>query len=85
MVMKRLTLEFPYQELWRRLFGPNYERVEILEAVKSLKCDFEGLAVICRIRFKDKRMRATDLVGKGAIRNVETLYNDRDGPSDRVH
>ena len=77
--MKRLTLEFPYQELWRRLFGPNYDRVEILEAVKSLKCDFEGLAVICRIRFRDKRMKATDLVGKGAIRSVETLYNDKDG------
>ncbi|HEV2118673.1 MAG TPA: helix-turn-helix domain-containing protein [Candidatus Bathyarchaeia archaeon] len=77
--MKRLTLEFPYQELWRRVFGPNYDRVEILEAVKSLKCDFEGLAVICRIRFRDKRMKATDLVGKGAIRSVETLYKDNDG------
>ena len=53
--------------------------MEILEAVKSLKCDFEGLAVICRIRFRDKRMKATDLVGKGAIRSVETLYSDKDG------
>ena len=77
--MKRLTLEFPYQELWRRLFGPNYDKVEILEAVKSLKCDFDGLAVICRIRFKDKKMKTTDLVGKGAIRTVETLYKDKDG------
>ena len=77
--MKRLTLEFPYQKLWRRVFGPNYDRVEILEAVKSLKCDFEGLAVICRIRFRDERMKATDLVGKGAIRSVETLYKDKDG------
>ena len=77
--MKRLTLEFPYQELWRRMFGANYDRVEILEAMKSLKCDFEGLAVICRIRFRDKRMNATDLVGKGAIRRVETLYSDKDG------
>ena len=77
--MKRLTLEFPYQELWGRLFGPNRDRVEILEATKGLKCDFEGLAVICRIRFKDKRMKAEDLVGKGAIRNVETLYEPRDG------
>ena len=77
--MKRLTLEFPYQELWARLFGPNYNRIEILEAVKSLKCDFEGLAVICRIRFKDKRMSAGDLVGKGAIRSVETLFKDKDG------
>jgi len=77
--MKRLTLEFPYQELWARLFGPNRDRVEILEATKSLKCDFEGLAVICRIRFKDKKMRAADLVGKGAVRSVETLYEHRDG------
>src|SRR3989442_15572324 len=72
-VMKRLTLEFPYQELWGRLFGPNRGRVEVLEATKSLKCDFEGLAVICRIRFRDKRMKAADLVGKGAVRSVETL------------
>ena len=77
--MKRLTLEFPYQELWGRLFGPNRDRVEVLEATKSLKCDFEGLAVICRIRFRDKRMKAADLVGKGAVRSVETLYEHRDG------
>src|SRR5712691_12537425 len=77
--MKRLTLEFPYQELWGRLFGSNRDRVEVLEATKSLKCDFEGLAVICRIRFKDKRMKVADLVGKGAVRSVETLYEHRDG------
>ena len=77
--MKRLTLEFPYQELWDRLFGPNQDRVEVLEATKSLKCDFKGLAVICRIRFKDKRMKPADLIGKGAIRSVETLYEHRDG------
>src|SRR3989442_14400163 len=77
--MKRMTLEFPYQELWGRLFGPNRDRVEVLEATKSLKCDFEGLAVICRIRFRDKRMKAADLVGKGAVRSVETLYEHRDG------
>jgi len=77
--MKRLTLEFPYQELWDRLFGPNQDRVEVLEATKSLKCDFEGLAVICRIRFKDKRMKPVDLIGKGRIRSVETLYEHGDG------
>src|SRR5438132_4062715 len=77
--MKRLTLEFPYQERWARLFGPNRDRVEILEATKSLKCDFEGLAVICRIRFKDKKMKAADLVGKRAVRSVETLYEHKDG------
>ncbi len=72
-------MEFPYQELWDRLFGPNQDRVEVLEATKSLKCDFEGLAVICRIRFKDKRMKPADLIGKGAIRSVETLYEHGDG------
>ncbi len=72
-------MEFPYQELWDRLFGPNQDRVEVLEATKSLKCDFEGLAVICRIRFKDKRMKVAGLVGKGAIRSVETLYEHGDG------
>ncbi len=77
--MKRLTLEFPYRELWGRLFGPNQDRVEVLEATKSLKCDFEGLALVCRIRFKDKRMKAADLIGKGAITSVEPLYTHQDG------
>src|SRR5437879_11720356 len=77
--MNGLTLAFPYQELLARLFGPKRDRVEILEATKSLKCDFEGLAVICRIRVKDKKRRAADLAGKGAVRSVETLYEHRDG------
>ena len=77
--MKRLTIEFPYEKLWSRLFGSNSKNVEIVEAIRSLKCDFEGLAVICRIRFKDKKMKAGDLVGKGEITNIETLYTGKDG------
>ena len=50
--MKRLTLEFPYQELWGRLFGPNRDRVEVLEATKSLKCDFEGALGLIQVTLK---------------------------------
>jgi HTH DNA binding domain len=79
MSLKKLTLDFPYEKLWARLFGPNWEKVEVLEAIRSLKCDFEGLAIICRIRFRDKRMKVGDLVGRGKVRTVETLYKERDG------
>jgi HTH DNA binding domain len=77
--MKKLTLDFPYEELWARLFGPNSGKVDVLEAIRSLKCDFEGLAIICRIRFRDKRTKLGDLVGRGKIRSIETLYKEKDG------
>ncbi len=76
--MKKLTLDFPYEELWDRLFGPNRGKVEVVEATRSLKCDFDGLAIICRIRFRDKRMKVGDLVGRGKITSIETLYKEKD-------
>src|SRR5207245_9803154 len=42
------------------------------------KCDFEGLAGICRIRFKEKTTKAADIVAKAAVRSVETLYEHKD-------
>ncbi len=77
--MKRVILEFPYQDMWHRLFGPNFGKVEVIEVIRSLKCDFEGVGMICRIRFKDKRIGVRDLIGKGAIRSIEILYKERNG------
>lgn len=49
--MKRVILEFSYQDMWHRLFGPNFGKVEVIEVIRSLKCDFEGVGMICRMRF----------------------------------
>lgn len=77
--MRRVTLEFNYEGAWKKIFGPNSPKVEILEALKCFKCDTQGLAVICRIRLKDRRMRARDLAGKGLITNIEVLYKEKNG------
>jgi hypothetical protein len=62
-------------------FGLNPTNVEILEAMMCFKCDISGLAIICKIRLKDKTMTVRDLVGNGGlITNIEVLYNkEKDG------
>jgi hypothetical protein len=77
--MRRVTVEFNYQRAWKQIFGSNAEKVEVLEALRCFKCDTQGLALICRIRMKDKSMTVTDLVHKGLITNIETLYIEKDG------
>ncbi|MDP8889278.1 MAG: hypothetical protein M3M89_06610 [Thermoproteota archaeon] len=77
--MRRVTMEFNYQRAWKQVCGSSAEKVEVLEALRCFKCDIQGLALICRIRLKDKNMTATDLVHKGLITNIETLYIEKDG------
>ena len=77
--MRRVTMEFNYQRAWKQIFGSNAEKVEVLEALRCFKCDTQGLALICRIRLKDKSMTVTDLAHKGLITNIETLYTETDG------
>jgi hypothetical protein len=72
-------MEFNYQRAWKQIFGSNAEKVEVLEALRCFKCDTQGLALICRIRLKDKSMTVTDLLHKGLITNIETLYIEKDG------
>ena len=76
--MRRVTLEFNYQRAWKQIFGSNADKVEVLDALRCFKCDLEGLAIICRIRLKDKNMNLKDLVGKGLLTNIEILYRERD-------
>jgi hypothetical protein len=76
--MRRVTLEFNYQAAWKQIFDSNAEKVEVLEALRCFKCDTQGLALICRIRLKDKNMTVTDLLHKGLITNIETLYTEKD-------
>jgi DNA-binding CsgD family transcriptional regulator len=77
--MRRVTMEFNYQRAWKQIFGSNAEKVEVLEALRCFKCDTQGLALICRIRLKDKSKTVTDLLHKGLITNIETLYIEKDG------
>jgi HTH DNA binding domain len=77
--MRRVTMEFNYQRAWKQIFGSNAEKVEVLEALRCFKCDTQGLALICRIRLKDKGMTVIDLLDKGLITNIETLYTEKDG------
>jgi hypothetical protein len=77
--MRRVTLEFNYEGAWKQIFGHNYNKVEVLEALRSFKCDLEGLAIICRIRLKDKARDVKDLVDSGLLTNIELLYREKDG------
>jgi hypothetical protein len=77
--MRRVTLEFNYQDAWKQIFGSNAEKVEILEGLRCFKCDLESIVLICRIKLKDKRMNVKDLIGKGLLTNIETLYKEKDG------
>lgn len=77
--MRRVTLEFNYQNAWKQIFGSNADKVKVLEALRCFKCDLEGLAIICKIKLKDKNMNIKDLVGKGLLTNIEILYREKDG------
>jgi HTH DNA binding domain len=77
--MRRVTLEFNYQDAWKQIFGSNADKVKVLEALRCFKCDLEGLAIICKIKLKDKNMNIKDLVGKGLLTNIEILYREKDG------
>ena len=77
--MRRVTLEFNYHSAWKQIFGSNWDKVQVLEALRCFKCDLEGLAIICRIKLSDKSMDIKDLVGKGLLTNIEILYREKDG------
>jgi DNA-binding CsgD family transcriptional regulator len=73
-------MEFDYQKAWKWIFGSNSEKVEVLEALRCFKCDTQGLAIICRLRLKDRNMNIQDLLmGKGLLTNIELLYKEKDG------
>jgi hypothetical protein len=77
--MRRVTLEFNYQDAWKQIFGSNADKVEILESLRCFKCDLESIAIICRIKLKDKSINVKDLIGKGLLTNIELLYKEKDG------
>jgi DNA-binding CsgD family transcriptional regulator len=77
--MRRATLEFNYEDAWKKIFGIYSNKVDLLEALKCFKCDAQGLALICRIRLKDNKMTIKELQGKGLLTKVEVLYKEKDG------
>lgn len=78
--MRRITMEFDYQKAWKWIFGSNSEKVEVLEALRCFRCDAQGLAIICRIRLRDRKTTIQDLLmGKGLLTNIELLYKEKDG------
>jgi hypothetical protein len=76
--MRRVTLEFNYRGAWKQIFGSNSDKVEVLEALRCFKCDLDGLAIICRIKLKDRSLNIKDLIGKGLLTNIEILYREKD-------
>jgi DNA-binding CsgD family transcriptional regulator len=77
--MRRITMEFNYEAAWKQIFGLNANRVEVLEALRCFKCDTQGLAIICKIKLKERDMNVEDLLdGKGLLTNIELLYKEKD-------
>jgi DNA-binding MarR family transcriptional regulator len=77
--MRRATLEFNYEDAWKKIFGIYANKVDLLQALKCFKCDTQGLALICRIKLKDNKMTIKELQGKGLLTKVEVLYKEKDG------
>jgi hypothetical protein len=77
--MKRATLEFNYEKVWKEIFGSYARKVDVLEALKCFKCDTQGLMLICRIRLKGNNMTIKQLLqGNGLLTNIELLYKEKD-------
>lgn len=77
--MRRLTVETNWEGVWRRVFRPHSDKVQILEVMRCFKCDADGFAIICKIELKDETMSVEDLAGNDVLVNVETLYEEKDG------
>ncbi len=77
--MKRLVIEVPYEKIWTSFFGRYAGRLKVVEALKCFKCDNEGFAIICKIRFLDGQLTTSDLLKVGPISHAETLYEESDG------
>ena len=79
--MRHATLEVNYEDSWKKIFGRYSDKINLLEALKCFKCDAQGLALICRIRLKDNKMKIKEPQGKGLLIRVEVLYRENDGSS----
>ena len=65
--MKRLVFDVSYEGFWTMFFSPHEDKVEVIEAIRSFKCDIDGFAIICKIKLKDRKMRIKDFMGNGVL------------------
>ena len=78
-IMKRASLEFNYEKVWKEIFGSYARKIDVLEALKCFKCDTQGLMLICRIRLKGNNMTIKQLLqGNGLLTSIELLYKEKD-------
>ncbi len=77
--MRRVTVEQRVGEAWGTILSPHSDDVEVLEMVRTFKCDEGGFALICKMMIHDENLRPEDLAGNGVLSNVETLHQEEDG------
>lgn len=75
--MKHLVFEMSHEGLWRLVFGIHSENVQVIEALKCLRCDQDCFAIICKIRLLDKNLNVKDLAENSRVEHIEILYKDR--------
>ncbi len=66
------------KEAWHTIFSPHSDDVEVLEIVRTFKCDSGGFAFTCKMMIRDENLRPEDLSGNGVLSNVETLHQEED-------
>jgi len=76
--MRQMVFEVSYEGIWPIIFGSHAKQVEVVEAMKCIKCDQEGFAIICRVRLK-KGLRVQDLMDSPRIEHAEMVYEEKDG------
>ena len=76
--MRKMVFEMSYEVIWPIIFGRHANQVKVIEALKCLKCDQEGFAIICEIRL-GKGVGVQDLTNGYRILYFETLYEEKDG------
>jgi DNA-binding CsgD family transcriptional regulator len=64
---------------WERFFGRNSKKIKVLEGLKCFKCDNEGFALICKVKFLDENLSAEGLLSTGSITSPEILYREGNG------
>ncbi len=65
-------------EAWHTIFSPHSDDVEVLEIVRTFKCDGEGFAFTCKMMIRDENLRPEDLSGTAVLSNLDTLHQEED-------
>lgn len=77
--MRRITVEANWEETWAAVFHPHGDDVEVLEVLRTFKCDAHGFALIAKMKIQDGKLRPEDLSGNGILSTADTLFREGDG------